>query len=781
MWGFLSKDPAKDFPYELGEVVGQVALENKSVWTLHTGKHRTSGEPASIFVCDSKSGASNTQLDVARSAVKRLKTLRHPSVLTFIAECDSPTSVLLATEPVSPLSEHLGEILDRGPKREYYLAWGIFQVCRALAFLNNDAKLKHNNINSASVFVTRAGDWKLAGLEYVCAADAQPPAKILPCLEKYDPPERKDQSKARLATAWAADIWGLGCLIWEVYNGYLNTMDQLGRLGDIPQALQSAYKECVGANPGKRPSPQDVITKLRRSPGFFKNDLIDIVLFLEEMQIKEEGDKSRFFTSLPGLLDNCPSNVCQGKILPQLINAFEFGGAGSAILAPVFKIGKELDTQEFQTKIVPCIVKLFSSNDRNARFKLLSQMENFVEHLSNKIVNDQVFPKIESGFLDTEPLIREKTVISMIHLAPKLSYSNLDEVVVLKHFVRLARDEQGGIRTNTIVCLGKIARHLHPKTRQQALLACFARGLKDPFPPSRIASINAIAATQQFYTVQETGSRVLPVLAPATVDPEKAVREQALRVIRGFLGKLEKVSEDPSLAEEMDKEVGSTNSAATAAAVAAAGWASWAVGAVTAKFYKSPAGPAAPGGSQESTPAPEIKPSKPSEERPTESSKSSKPDPSKAASAAIASVSLTEKASLNDGWGDDDGGGWDDPDADADGDWGSLEEPMKPEKVDNSDDWLGSFNSGVKSHSASLSFNSGVKSHSALSPASPVESKSSDSWGNDWGEVNSNSMGSSDEARKRREEKKAERQKEIEAKRAAKKGPMKLGTKKNLD
>jgi SCY1-like protein 1 len=73
----------------------------------------------------------------------------------------------------------------------------------------------------------------------------------------------------------------------------------------------------------------------------------------------------------------------------------------------------------------------------------------------------------------------------MIHLAPKLSYSNLDEMVVLKHFVRLARDEQGGIRTNTIVCLGKIARHLHPKTRQQALLACFARGLKDPFPPSR--------------------------------------------------------------------------------------------------------------------------------------------------------------------------------------------------------------------------------------------------------------------------------------------------------
>ena len=41
-------------------------------------------------------------------------------------------------------------------------------------------------------------------------------------------------------------------------------------------------------------------------------------------------------------------------------------------------------------------------------------------------------------------------------------------------------------------------------------------------------------------------------------------------MLRGFLGKLEKVSEDPSLREEMEKEVGSTNSAVVAAA---AGWA----------------------------------------------------------------------------------------------------------------------------------------------------------------------------------------------------------------
>ena len=63
-----------------------------------------------------------------RAAVKRLKTLRHPSVLTYVHSVETDKAVLLATEPVAPLQEHLEQLLDRGPKRDNYLAWGIFQV-----------------------------------------------------------------------------------------------------------------------------------------------------------------------------------------------------------------------------------------------------------------------------------------------------------------------------------------------------------------------------------------------------------------------------------------------------------------------------------------------------------------------------------------------------------------------------------------------------------------------------------------------------------------------------
>lgn len=48
----------------------------------------------------------------------------------------------------------------------------------------------------------------------------------------------------------------------------------------------------------------------------------------------------------------------------------------------------------------------------------------------------------------------------MLLLAPKLSESNLN-VELMKHFARLqARDEQGPIRCNTTVCLGKIGPYL---------------------------------------------------------------------------------------------------------------------------------------------------------------------------------------------------------------------------------------------------------------------------------------------------------------------------------
>lgn len=50
----------------------------------------------------------------------------------------------------------------------------------------------------------------------------------------------------------------------------------------------------------------------------------------------------------------------------------------------------------------------------------------------------------------------------MLLLAPKLNETNLNQEL-MRHFARLqSRDDQGPIRCNTTVCLGKIAPYLNP-------------------------------------------------------------------------------------------------------------------------------------------------------------------------------------------------------------------------------------------------------------------------------------------------------------------------------
>ena len=98
------------------------------------------------------------------------------------------------------------------------------------------------------------------------------------------------------------------------------------------------YGELVGANPRNRPNPAEFIAKCRQRGGFLDNQFVHTMLFLEEIQIKDAAEKSAFFSGLPAVLDAFPEEYCKYRILPQLLHAFEYGNAGSAVLTPLFKV-----------------------------------------------------------------------------------------------------------------------------------------------------------------------------------------------------------------------------------------------------------------------------------------------------------------------------------------------------------------------------------------------------------------------------------------------------------
>lgn len=59
----------------------------------------------------------------------------------------------------------------------------------------------------------------------------------------------------------STDMWGLGCLIWEAYNGTLKNQPSLKTVDKIPKQLCTLYCELVSANPASRPNPADIITR----------------------------------------------------------------------------------------------------------------------------------------------------------------------------------------------------------------------------------------------------------------------------------------------------------------------------------------------------------------------------------------------------------------------------------------------------------------------------------------------------------------------------------------
>ncbi|KAL4672066.1 hypothetical protein H8957_009921 [Semnopithecus entellus] len=776
MW-FFARDPVRDFPFEL--IPEPLEGGPPGPWALHRGRKKATGCPVSIFVYDVKPGAEE-QTQVAKAAFKRLKTLRHPNILAYIDGLETEKCLHVVTEAVTPLGIYLKARVEAGGLKELEISWGLHQIVKALSFLVNDCSLIHNNVCMAAVFVDRAGEWKLGGLDYMYSAQGDgggPPRKGIPELEQYDPPELADSSGRVVREKWSADMWRLGCLIWEVFNGPLPRAAALRNPGKIPKSLVPHYCELVGANPKVRPNPARFLQNCRAPGGFMSNRFVETNLFLEEIQIKEPAEKQKFFQELSKSLDAFPEDFCRHKVLPQLLTAFEFGNAGAVVLTPLFKVGKFLSAEEYQQKIIPVVIKMFSSTDRAMRIRLLQQVK----------------PLPESA--------------SMLLLAPKLNEANLN-VELMKHFARLqAKDEQGPIRCNTTVCLGKIGSYLSASTRHRVLTSAFSRATKDPFAPSRVAGVLGFAATHNLYSMNDCAHKILPVLCGLTVDPEKSVRDQAFKAIRSFLSKLESVSEDPTQLAEVEKDVHAASSPGMGGAAASwAGWAVTGVSSLTSKLIRvhpttAPTEtniPQRPTPEGVPAPAPTPVPATPTTSGHWETQEEDK--------------DTAEDSSAADRWDDED---WGSLEQEAESvlaqqdDWSTGGQVSRAGQVSNSDhksskspesDWSsweaeGSWEQGWQEPSSqepplegtrlASEYNWGGPESSdkgdpfATLSARPSTQPRRDSWGEDnWEGLETESRQAKAElARKKREE----RRREIEAKRAerkAAKGPMKLGARK---
>ncbi|ESW11736.1 hypothetical protein PHAVU_008G055600 [Phaseolus vulgaris] len=534
----------KDLPYNIAEPFPSAW----GSWTHSRGTSKDDGSPVSVFSL-SGSNAQDGHLAAARNGVKRLRTVRHPNILSFLHSAEIETydagspkvTIYIVTEPVMPLSEKIKELGLEGTQRDEYYALGLHQIAKAVSFLNNDCKLVHGNVCLASVVVTPTLDWKLHAFDVLSEFDGSNETSSGQMLQyawlvgsQYKPMElaKSDWDAIKKSPPWAIDSWGMGCLIYEVFSGLrLGKTEELRITGSIPKSLLPDYQRLLSSLPSRRLNT----SKLIENSEYFQNKLVDTIHFMEILSLKDSVERDTFFRKLPNLAEQLPRPIVLKKLLPLLASALEFGSAAASALTALLKMGSWLSAEEFNVKVLPTIVKLFASNDRAIRVGLLQHIDQYGESLSPQVVDEQVYPHVATGFSDTSAFLRELTLKSMLILAPKLSQRTISGTL-LKYLSKLQVDEEPAIRTNTTILLGNIGSYLNEGTRKRVLINAFTvRALRDTFPPARGAGIMALCATSSYYDITEVATRILPNVVVLTIDPDSDVRTKAFQAVDQFL------------------------------------------------------------------------------------------------------------------------------------------------------------------------------------------------------------------------------------------------------
>ncbi|KAI4862996.1 ARM repeat-containing protein [Hypoxylon rubiginosum] len=600
------------FPYTFGDKVDVDA----SIWTLYNGTRRADGSNCSIFSFDVT--ANKARLPLAKNALKKLRTMRHPGVVRVLDTVETDTYIYIATERVVPLRWHV----KRKSLSPETIKWGLYSIARTVKFINDEGSSIHGSLRVASIYTSESGEWKLGGFEILSNVKDDEAiiyryGSLVPDSGRYTPPElaRSGWDAIKKSPHSAVDAYNFGTTIFEVFNGDFMGADQAGQTKGIPPSMHAGYKRLVNATPKARITVGTFLEQGRRSGGFFDSSLIKLTEGIDNLGVKSESEKEEFLDDLDQLSDDFPEDFFKMKVLPELLKSVEFGGGGPKAFGVVMKISTKLANEDFEARVQPVVVRLFGSPDRAIRVCLLDNLPLMIDRLPQKVVNDKIFPNLVSGFTDIAPVVREQTLKSVLVIITKLSDRTINGEL-LRYLAKAANDEQPGIRTNTTICLGKIAKNLGTSSRAKVLIAAFTRSLRDPFMHARNAALMALAATCEYFSEDECATRILPVICPSLIDKEKLVRDQANKAMEIYLQRIRKAAASmPDTVQPPQTTEGAGPRMSTPQPSEASSWAGWAISSFTNKLsaasgeMQSNSVPT-PTGARAVSPSPSLEPSR---------------------------------------------------------------------------------------------------------------------------------------------------------------------------
>eukprot|EP01083_Nonionella_stella_P043120 116393_1 len=534
---------ANAFPYTIGEVILEWEQSHdidNTIWKLLEGQKHGTEEKVTIFALDRKNATQN-RVDAALNCLNELKRIRHPHILKYEDSLITDNEIYFVTEYVYPLSACIQSIGNAHQMNESFIALGLFQIASALAFVHSELSYVHCLVSPSSIFVNKAGDFKLGSFE-LAHTHRNIPSHFLANFDlfskRYRPKELSSSPSNDIINVFISnsnpihsiDSWCLGCIIFELFNKKFTKPQQLSKLSAIPSTLHSYYKRLLATKPSSRMTLSSVL----QCEFIAQNSLVQTSEFLEEIAIKSDTEKREFLQHLDANIESYPSSICNYKILPALTHLLQHGfGSNPLILSCVLKINPPKDT------VRPLIVNMFTNNERGTRINLLKSLPKFIDKLDSECVSNDIFPQLINGFTDSSPVLREQSVRSVIHIVPKLTHDIISNKLLPLLDKIQSNDVEPAIRTNICIVLGKIAKFVICNSNNElVVMKCFVCALNDPFVPCRNAALHSFAANIALFSPNTISHKILPFCIKYCCDPHKDTRDSAFKCIEIGLQKL---------------------------------------------------------------------------------------------------------------------------------------------------------------------------------------------------------------------------------------------------
>lgn len=495
---------------------------------------------------------SETRCSIARNFVKRLKTLRHPRIIHYIDSVDIDDAIIVATEPIIPLTQYLTlwkhekSILNNHTNHMTdIIISGIYQIATGIDFLHQSAGIIHGMIASLDDSVAvdiQTGDWKLSGFWFSISKSKSKDelSRHIQILSQHCP---ANWFPSTISLDESLDIFQFGKWIERIFD-YIHEK--------IPPVLLSFQHQLF-----TNVTMSQWIKSASMPSSPFHNMIIQNMLIIESITIQDTKTKQSLLHSLENdMRIHYPSAFYVArKYTAGLIQAYIQGSLDHGYLGTILKLAQDMPKSAFQTCALPLLIDLLDgkigSSIQNVQLKnsailpnisktmttsyqlkleALQALPSLLEKLDEKSLNDQLYPHIAIGWKDPEPVIREWTMRVVMELLRKLS-SKIIHGDLNRQLQRLLADSHPGVRTNALICLGKMIAYWRPEESVKILIVAISKGLCDPFPPSRTASLNILRIALPLLNISDLSYRLMPLICPLIIDNDASIASLAGTVL----------------------------------------------------------------------------------------------------------------------------------------------------------------------------------------------------------------------------------------------------------